>query len=172
MQRDRRLSVVPAIRARIRVGYETDRSQLLQSPRDSNNEPHVKFQRFWLLQYQDRRLSAVPAIRARIRVRYGTDRIDPSFCIFQESLIMDPHAKFQPFWLLQYRDRCLSVVPAIRARIRVGYETDRPQVLHSPRKANDEPPCKVSALLVMTIQRSPLISGSGDLGSYSGWIRN
>ncbi len=64
------------------------------------------------------------------------------------------------------------MVPAIWARIQVGYETDRPQVLHSPRKANDEPPCKVSALLVVTIQRSPLITDSGDSGPHSALIRN
>ncbi len=64
------------------------------------------------------------------------------------------------------------MVPAIQARIQVGDETDRSQVLHSPRKANDEPTCKVSALVVVTIPRSPLISGSGDSGSYSGRIRN
>ncbi len=64
------------------------------------------------------------------------------------------------------------MVLAIQARIRVGYETDRSQVLHSQRKANDEPPCKVSALLVVTILRSPLISASDDSGSYSGQIRN
>ncbi len=64
------------------------------------------------------------------------------------------------------------MVLAILASIRVGYETDRSQLLHSPRDSNSEPPFKVSALLVATIPRSLLISGSGDSGSYSGRIRN
>ncbi len=62
------------------------------------------------------------------------------------------------------------MVPAIQARIPVGYEIDRSQLLHSPREPNNETPYKVSARLVATIPRSLRISGSGDLGSYSGQI--
>ncbi len=110
----------------------------------------------------------------RFGLVFGSDTklIDPNFCIVRETLISNPHAKFQRFWLRQYRDRRLSVVPAIRARIRVGYETDRSHLLHRPRDSNNESPSKVSAFLVATIPRSPLISGSGVSGSYSGWIRN
>ncbi len=64
------------------------------------------------------------------------------------------------------------MVPAIRARIWVGYETDRSQLLHTPGDSNNEPLRNVSALLVVAIPRSPLISDSGDSGSYSGLIRN
>ncbi len=59
------------------------------------------------------------------------------------------------------------MVPAIGARIQVGYETDRSQLLHSPRDSNNEPLRNGSALLVVTIPRSLLISGSGDSGFYS-----
>ncbi len=62
------------------------------------------------------------------------------------------------------------MIPAIRIRIRVWYETNRSQLLHSPRQPNGEPPCKISAHLFLTIPGSSLISGSGDSGSYSGWI--
>ncbi len=60
---------------------------------------------------------------------------------------------FSAFDCDNYQDRRLSVIPAIRARIRVRYETDRSQLLRSPRKPNDEPLWKVSALLVSTIPR-------------------
>ncbi len=60
----------------------------------------------------------------------------------------------------------------IPTRIRERYETDGSQILHNPRKANDEPTYNVSALLVVTIQRLPLITGSGDLGPFSGRIRD
>ncbi len=105
----------------------------------------------------------------RFRLVFGSDTkpIDPSFCIVQETLITNRHAKFQRFWLRQYRDRRLSVVPVIQARIRVRYETDRSQLLRNLRDSINEPPCKHSAFLVVTIPGSPLISGSGDLGSYS-----
>ncbi len=57
----------------------------------------------------------------RFGLVFGSDTklIDPSFCIAQDSLMAKPFAKFQFFWLRQYRDRKLSVIPAIRARIRV-----------------------------------------------------
>ncbi len=105
----------------------------------------------------------------RFGLVFGSDTklIYPSFCTVRETLITHPHAKFQRFRLLQYRDRCLSVVPAIRARIRVGYETDRSQLLRNPREPNIEPQCKISAFLFATIPRSLLISSSGDSGPYS-----
>ncbi len=111
------------------------------------------FRRFWLVFGSDTKL------------------IDPSFCILRETLITNPHANLQPFWLRQYRDRHLSVAPEIRARIRVGYETDRSQLLRNPGDSNNEPPCKLSAFLIATIPRSLLISVSGDSGSYSCRIR-
>ncbi len=58
------------------------------------------------------------------------------------------HTKFQRFWLRKYRDRRLSMFPAIRARIQVGYVTHRAQLLHSPRDPNNEPPCKIQETLV------------------------
>ncbi len=62
------------------------------------------------------------------------------------------------------------MVLAIQARIQVRYETDRFQLLHGLRDSNNEPLCKVSALSVVAIPKSPLISDSGDSGSYSGRI--
>ncbi len=56
------------------------------------------------------------------------------------------------------------MVAAIRVRILVGYETDRLQLLHTPREPNNEPPCTISALLAVTILRPPIISVSGDSG--------
>ncbi len=57
----------------------------------------------------------------RLGLIFGLDTklIDPSFCVAQDSLMANPFAKFQRLWLQQYRDRRLSVIPAIRARIRV-----------------------------------------------------
>ncbi len=80
----------------------------------------------------------------RFGLEFGLDTklIDPSFCTIRETLITNPHTNFQRFWLRQYRDRRLSVVLAIRARIRVRYETDRYQLLQSPRDPNNEPHVK------------------------------
>ncbi len=57
----------------------------------------------------------------RFGLIFGSDTklIDPSFCIAQDSLMPNPLAKFQRFWLRQYRDRRLSVILVIWARIRV-----------------------------------------------------
>ncbi len=38
----------------------------------------------------------------------------PRFCVAREIIITNRHAKFDRFWLQHYRDRCLSVVPAIQ----------------------------------------------------------
>ncbi len=84
-----------------------------------------------LQQYRDRRLLVVQAIRARVRVRYAK-LIEPSFCVAQEILITNRHAKFQHFWLRRYQNR--TVVLAIWARIRDGYETDRAQLLHTVKQ--------------------------------------
>ncbi len=53
---------------------------------------------------------------------FGSDTklIDPSFCISQDSLMANTLAKFQRIWLRQYRDRRLSVIRAIQARIWAG----------------------------------------------------
>ncbi len=77
-------------------------------------------QSFSAFGYDNTEITAYQWFR-RFGLVYGADTnlIDPSFCVIRQTLVANNHAKFRGVWLRQYGDRRLSVVPAIRARIRV-----------------------------------------------------